>query len=172
MVTQRSEWTEQDLVAYADPALYIGVDDRLQVMGVSNSAGMILPITGRILLKEGRVLPFEFTVTGSTAYNLFSGQHQLAQGFLLSLEVTADDGAEDNVWTYAKADLVRGSVNSPLSFMPVMAGYVGQNMAFGFPRHRQQRPTDGAGLCYTIAVPAPAAGADWTYTVPANSRQR
>jgi len=165
-------YDEQDLLGYADPAQYIGVDDRLLICAVSNGNGLVLTITGRVLLVEGVIKPFQFTYTIPRHNLLATFTQQLAQGFLLGLEVSASDGAQDGFWTYAKVDLTRGGGNPPLPFQTLFAGYVDKNFAFGYPKQRYQRPTDGPGTLLSYPVDTPAAGADWTYTVPDLTRQR
>ena len=172
MVTTPQDFDEKDLLGYADPTQYIGLDDRLLITALSNTAAVILTVNYRILTVQGKLQPGQFTVNLGSARALTSFAFQLAQGFLVSLEIFASTGAADGVWTYAKADLTRGGGSTPLPYQPLFAGYVDVTFAFGYPKQKYQRPTDGAGLAVSYTVTNPAAGADWVFTCPSGTRQR
>ena len=157
---------EKDLLGYADPAQYIGLDDRLLVQAISRAPNQTLTVTGRVLLVQGVLKPFEFTVSMPDALTLVTFPFQLAQGFLVSLSVRTSETIPCEWWTFVKIGLTRGGGNPLQSFHPLVSGYCGNAFALGYPRDRNQQPTDGAGTLTSTTVPDPDPGAEWTYHCP------
>lgn len=172
MPAEPAPYDEKDLLGYADPAQYVGLDDRLLVQAISRAPNQTLTITGRILLVQGKLQPFQFTVPLGDALTLVAVPQQMAQGFIVGLEVRTSETIPCEWWTYVKIGLTRGGGNPLLAYQPLLSGYVGNAFAFGYPRDRAQRPTDGPGQLAATSIDDPAAGADWSYSAPAWTRQQ
>lgn len=172
MTPEPAPYDEKDLLGYADPAQYIGLDDRLLVQAISRAPGQMLTVSGRILLVQGKVQPFQFTVPMGDALTLVTFPFQLAQGFIVGLQVNTSETVPCEWWTYVKIGLTRGGGNPLRPFQPLMSGYVGNVFAFGYPRDKNQRPTDGPGVLVERTIQPPDPGTDWTYFCPRWTRQK
>jgi len=161
----------QDWVGYADQAQYVGVDDAVALSAISNAADAVVTFAGRLLRRDGVIVPWEYALQLGAAYTLVTAYMQLAQGFIVGLEAASSTGEANDNWTYVKADLTRGIAGLNPTFQPITCGYVDVNFNFGYPRDRSQRPTDGAGLVYSPTISAPNAGSDVAYSTPNNARQ-
>jgi hypothetical protein len=95
----------------------------------------------------------------------------LAEGYLLSLTAVARTTTYRGQ-VYVRAWLTRAKAG----VYPVVVGevlfcdYVTKYHVAGWPGGRQFFPTEGPGYLSNLGVTAPAAGADWTWTVPAYLR--
>lgn len=170
MIPEPAPWDEKDLIGFIDPSQYIGLDDRLLVQALSTWNNQTITVSGRVLLVQGVVKPFEFTVPMGSPRALVTFPFQLAQGFLLGLEVSAAIAAQDQGWTYVKIGLTRGGGNPPMPFQPLMSGYVGNQFPFGYPRDKNQRPTDGPGAVMFYNPDNPDPGSNWEFQVPSATR--
>lgn len=162
----------QDLLAYADQAQYVGVDDQLLIQSIASYTGSNYYITARLLRADGVIVPINYSYTQDGAYSLAQQQFQLAQGFLVGLEVMSDAQPGQGQWSYVKVDLTRGALLDVVQYQPLMAGYVSFNFAYGYPKQKYQRPTDGPGTVMHKALAPLEAGTDWAYFQPANSRSK
>jgi hypothetical protein len=54
----------------------------------------------------------------------------------------------------------------------LFADYVTTQATSAYPNGRVLSPTEGPGLVYTTGPSNPVAGADWTFLIPTNCRQR
>lgn len=165
-------YDEKDLLGYADPAQYIGLDDRLLVQAISRAPNQVLTITCRILTVQGKLQPIQFTVNAPDALTLVAAPQQLAQGFLVGIDVRTSETIPCEWWTYVKIGLTRGGGNPLLSFQPLMAGYVGNAFSFGYPRAKYQRSTDGPGVLTLNHLNDPDLGGEVLYACPSWTRQK
>jgi hypothetical protein len=99
----------------------------------------------------------------------------LSEGYLLSVAVVEQStNAPTRGVCFCRAFISRGptQVTGPFAARVLLADYVVSNGPIGWPEGRVLAPTEGPGDLRAIAVGNPAAGSDWTFTVPANTRMR
>ena len=144
--------------------LYVDVDDTLNVGMESVFAGEVVTINYRLLrAADGVIVRGQFTVKAVTAYNLFTFQQQLAEGFLLSVSAKASS-ALTRGQTFVRVFVGAGTFGAGQPGYMLMADYVTTAMAPAFPNGRQLTPVEGPGYPHTLTVTNPAAGADWGMT--------
>lgn len=152
--------------------LYIGVDDSIVVWAWSYSTNQIININLRILRPDGSIITYPL----ATASNIGKAGARIiepgVEGWILACGVMNGGVINVGQYMYVSVGLVRSPLSDPFVSIPLFAGYVHDKIALGYPSTPSQRPTDGAGILTTNNVAAPGAGADWSYTVPANARQR
>jgi hypothetical protein len=149
-----------------DSGRYIGVDDQIMVLAVSNAATQSVTVRGRLCRKDGTLTPFTFTFTTGAAAAVLTKSFQLADGFLESLQVSSPACATSGQWLYASVGLQRGTGAGAVPFETLFADYVGSVISTGWPGGALNRPTEGHGVVRSIAVATPAPGANWVVTVP------
>lgn len=171
--------------------LYIQRDDVLQALWFSSVAGEAIIISGRYLLPPfppgaagpqpdtkgpalisqapATVQPFalRFASTGVLTQQL--SNIPLAEGYLLAVSATST-AAISRGQTWVEAILLRSPAQSTLHVQTLFADYCTQSYFPSWPNGRIIHPTESTGFRTLQTVTSPAAGADWTFTVPSNSR--
>lgn len=143
---------------------------RVRSAGLPGSPGLALSITGRLLRPDSTPVPLQERHVPNANRTIATSVFPLSEGWLLDLAVsmpgfTAPMG---NIWV--ALDLVRGGGSSPQFVQSLVFGYVTTNMPLTFPSGQNMSPTDGPGNVRSIQVTSPAAGAEWSQTVPTNAR--
>lgn len=106
----------------------------------------------------------------ATPINL-TQQVALSEGYLLNMGAIATNAATRGQ-TYVEVAIIRGPTNGPAYFMPLFADYVTSGIVNGWPGGRVISPVESNGWLHSVQQANPAAGADWTMTVPASRRRR
>ena len=151
--------------------VYVNADDDIVVGAASSQAGEIVTFSYRLLKADGDIVLGQFTVSPANDRSVKVYRESLAEGFLLSVSCQAA------VATTRGQTFARVFVNTPAlgpgrpSYM-LMADYVTTAMAPAFPNGRQLAPVEGPGFIRLLNVNNPAAGLDWSLTVPTNARWR
>jgi len=151
--------------------LYIDVDDALVVQAASSVTAEVLTINVRLLLPNGRLEDNQFQIRPANTRTVLRQVFSLAEGFLLSVSAVASVAASRGQ-TFARIYLQRGASGTGQPGQVLFSDYVTTQIAPAYPNGRSLAPTDGPGLVYSFVVTNPAAGVDWTQTVPVNSRWR
>jgi hypothetical protein len=176
--------------------LYIQRDDQLVIEGVSSLVGTSVIVTARLLLASaptagqpdtGHHDPVDAALGGNpvvtiqqvmqipSAFTAAILTLPLAEGYLLS--VTAVGGpvsASARGQLFIRLWINRGAtfVGSPNAAQILVSDYVTINAPIGWPASRVLYPTEGPGNLREVTVANPAAGADWSLTVPSLTRWR
>lgn len=176
--------------------LYIQRDDILNIGLLSNQVGEIIQGTFRILqpypqipgqpdapppagggasrVGPGVITTDRFTVNYTAALrNNQVTSIQLQEGYLLSLGVQASVALQRGQ-TSVRITLNRGPGAGIISSVAqvLLSDYLYVGQPAGWPGGRQQQGTESTGFLHSLQVTNPAAGADWTFTVPNQSRMR
>lgn len=178
--------------------LYVQRDDTLVVEGWATRLTHTLQVTARILMapfptggQPGSPNPRDTppgpgstntiqTVTALLQVAAANASTQalsipLPEGYLLSVAVVEQSAnAPTRGVCFCRAFISRGptQVVGPFAARALFADYVVSNGPIGWPEGRVLAPTEGPGDLRAITVGNPAAGADWTFTIPANTRMR
>ncbi len=154
--------------------LYIQRDDVLVFLMGSILAGDIVTVNGRLLLptKPAQIISIQqaFTVP-QNAETLFS--IPLAEGYLLS--VTAQSSSTDQRGTtFVRCFINRGvlGTTSKNAGMVLFADSPTSRQPVGWPNGRQIDSGEGPGRLFAFLGTTPAAGADWSVSVPGVQRWR
>jgi hypothetical protein len=121
-------------------------------------------------LATNTVEPTTFRFAATTAFVSTAGLIPLAEGYLLSVALAAVNATTRGV-TFARAFIARGAAGALTNFMPLCADYISTFTVTGWPYGRVLSPTEGPGRSTSVNVASPAAGADWTMTVPVQDRR-
>lgn len=171
--------------------LYIQRDDVLQALWFSSLANEAIIISGRYLLPpippgetgpqpdtKGpalisqaaaivQPLQLRFASSGVLTQNL--NNIPLAEGYLLAVSATAT-AAISRGQTWVELILLRSPAQATVHVQTLLADYATQSFFPSWPGGRIIHPTESTGFRTLQTVTTPAAGADWTFTVPPSSR--
>jgi len=134
------------------------------------NAASTFAMAAKILLPDGRttVMQWQFTNPGA---GQTTQQFELVEGFLLSITVyaTAFSG-QLRGGLFLKVGLKNADPSGTTQYNLLLHDYVSDQTILTWPNGLLRAPTDGTGYLQTVAVSNPAAGADFSYTFPANAR--
>lgn len=153
------------------PAVYVTQDDVILVKVWSPGVASAVNVSIRMQTPDGSVAPAFYTYNLSTVGATPAQQViEAFEGFLLSATVETPGAPYGQC--YVQLQIVRGrGTGDQTAGQLLCAGYPGAGAAIGFPQTPATSPVAGAGLTAATTVSNPAAGADWTYTVPAGLQQ-
>lgn len=148
-------------------ALYVTVDDIIQVDSYGTIATQAFQLALRLLTPSGQIVPAFFNLIAlaqgvTPTVNLLRN----LEGFILSASVSQTGGLRGAL--YVRVLIQRGVGSGDLTKGQVLlAGYPSAVDALGYPQSVPQSSLDGRGLANVLAVADPAAGADYSIIVPA-----
>jgi hypothetical protein len=150
-------------------ALYITVDELIQVSITNPSQTVSINLTMRMLLPSGKVIPeyYQFpnlVASGTATSRLIPG----VEGYLLSATVDAPSISRGAAYVVVSVKRGRGSGDATAGDL-ICEGYPGGLYLLNYPFSAPEPPNAGPGLARSVTVANPAAGADWSVTVPAGA---
>ncbi len=151
--------------------LYIQRDDVLVLQAATSQASEVVTFNVRILQPSGRVEETQITLRPLSTRVVVTQTTTLSEGYLLSL---ASQGTTSFTrgQTFARASLSRAIFGGTQSAQTIFADYVTGLISSGYPNGRILAPSEGPGYVYGVTITQPAAGADWSVSVPVNARWR
>lgn len=173
--------------------LYIGRDDVLLLQGLTtNATGDTITVNIRMLVpvrpdavggqpdspkSQANVGPpltaIEFGAVNLTLAVGVLGSKvvPLAEGFLLSIAGVSQTTAARGI-TFMRATLLRGGSTAPFASLLIVSDYVTTTYFAGWPYGRIISSAETAGFTQEQTVANPAAGADWSFTIPTGAKWR
>lgn len=169
--------TQKPILAFkttgADPPspFWVTEVDQLVVTVWNSLAAADLTLTWRLLdiysgeLKQNvqDMFPTSDKVQNNFRFNL-------AQGFLLSVQLGFRGAAAKRGQTFAFVSLQRVSGTSGFGTATLFADYISEQASLGWPGAQQRANTEGPGFIHSQLTTNPAAGAEMIVTVPASTR--
>lgn len=150
--------------------LYTQDEDQFQLSVQSNIAGAQINFSFRWLMPDGQIVPQIVPVIAPVAGVIQFQTIAIPEGFLLTAAANAPNPLAAGQWVWADVALLRGGISGANDFDEIMAGYCAHLFNAAWPEWVPQRPSDGAGQIISITTANPAAGADFTLTVPTSRR--
>lgn len=153
------------------PAVYVTQEDILLAKVWSPGASSAVNISIRMQMPDGRIVAsfytFSIATVGGTPVQQVVDQ---VEGFILS--ATVETPGAPSGQCFVQLQIVRGrGTGDQTAGQLLTSGYPGPSAAIGFPQTPATTPAAGAGQTLSTTGANPAAGADWTYTVPAGVQQ-
>jgi len=150
-------------------ARYVTRDDVLELLCWAPITNTTVNLSIRMMGPDGEIIPrFEQRAIVASGAGPTSIILENAEGFLISASIETPGAPRGQAFVALRirrgggsADITQGEY--------VMQGYPGQTGGLSFPGSLVESPKDGRGQMRSIVVPNPAAGADWTQTVPAGT---
>lgn len=170
--------TRPPAVGYAErgvppPApLYIGPGEALVVDTWSSTAPVALSIVARILTPEGQVHTSRWDHLPNTNRTRATTYQDLAEGFLLSVTVDATAAAYRRGHCWCQVGIQIGSGATGVPHAQLISDYVTGTARLAWPGGQIRSSVEGPGLLCSVAGADPAAGAEFSVTVPTGARWR
>lgn len=130
-----------------------------------------ITVNYRLLRFDGEVIHGQFVAIFPADRLVHTHTEPLTEGFLLSMSCKALQ-ATTRGQTFVRAFITNPGLGGNQPSYMLMADYVTQQMAPGYPNGRVTMPSEGPGNITQVTGSTPAAGANWSLQVPANSRWR
>lgn len=155
-----------------DPPIanYIDVDDVFVAIASANGSAGPFNINMRIMRPDGRVEIVTKTLGSIPGGGTVSTTWTEREGYLLSACFTSPGGLAGTFPIWVQLGIRRGGSNFPNDHRVLIAAYAGTTNNPSWPDRQPQRGAEGPGWVMSTLVTTPAAGADWTYTIPAAQR--
>ena len=150
-------------------AVYVDVDDVLQVGCASSQTGEVVTVSYRLLRADGELIKGQFQLFPQNTRAVVTKQEPLAEGFLLSVSCRAAV-ATTRGQTFVRVFLTDPALGGGQPSYMLMADYVTTAMAPAHPNGRVLAPTEGPGWPHNFNPATPGVGLNWSAQVPANAR--
>jgi hypothetical protein len=124
----------------------------------------------RIMRPDGTISVQEESQTITSAFTVFTKNVRLTEGWLLTASVSSGSVSALRGNCYTAVRILRGFPPAGTFAYTLTQGYVTPNSAVSWPGSIMEPPVAGQGMLRGQSVTNPAAGADWSLTVPANVR--
>lgn len=149
----------------APNAIYLTQDDALWLYAAS-SLGGTLRVVVRILLPDGSmsISSWDFFVSPTRVQNIFT--QPLSEGFLLGIHVYDTAVAYRRGQCYASINVQRDTLANNIRPMRLVQGYVSYYSRLYWPGGGSEDSLAGLGNIRSITGATPAAGSDFSETVP------
>lgn len=153
-------------------ALYFGPDDTLRITTYNAAGGAVVRITGRMLRPDGSIERFEERHEPASNRTAVSSTYEIGEGWLLNVTVVETTAGVALGATWAQLLVVRGRSGATQVTGELTAGMVNAAVRLSWPSTPSHPPTERPGRIRSVAGTNPAAGAEWSETVPTRARWR
>jgi hypothetical protein len=153
------------------PGIWVTPSDFLRLRVWSSNASATVRVTGRLITPEGEDNPIDELVTPTSDRAANAWTFNLTYGYLVGLRVAGNVNMVHGD-TYAELFLTHGNPSLQSGYLDLCRGYVSGTARRSWPGGSHTDSTEGPGKIRTIVGTQPAAGADWSETVPTNALWR
>lgn len=146
--------------------VYVTVDDIFVLKVFNPTVSATINVSIRYMDAEGNVLPqfqqFANVAAQSTPRTFnFRG----SEGYVLSATISTPGASGGAVYVQLEVGRGLGAQDITEGHL-LIGGYPGSFAAIGYPQTQPQPPGAGAGVARSTTISNPAAGANWSITVP------
>ncbi len=142
----------------------------IKVTGFTAVAGVTIRVTARTIKQDGRIQRHIFTVAPTNNRTGVTLAAAIGDGFFLDVTARVSAGTPLYGQAAVVVDLVVGLSGEQQAVTTLLAGYVTANSPIFGPTQTPTIFVDGPGDVRSVQVGNPAAGADFTTTVPTGAR--
>lgn len=151
---------------------YVGKDDSIWVGAATQNVGLIVTLNARFLMPNGSIQLNQYTLRFPQSRQMSYQQVFLPECFLLSLSATPNTQAGSPSSTFIAVMLSRFAPTLFNASLLLCSGYSTANQPVSWPGGINSTSVDCAGAIVTSGTSAPAAGVNFSITVPANAKWR
>lgn len=149
---------------------YVGKDDSLWVAGCTQNIGLVVTVNARLLMPNGDIKLNQWTLRFAQSRAAVYQQIQLPECFLLSVAAVCNFQAGGSGSVYILVVLSRLAPGLFNSAQMLCQGYSNSNQPVSWPGGVNTTSVDCVGTSLQKTGTIPAAGAEITETVPANTK--
>lgn len=153
------------------PFLVTG-EDRVRVTGRNGATGITIQVSGRFLTIDGELQPIAYDLVPPTDFSAGTVEFSLGDGWILNMVARVTAGTPQDGETYALVEVIRGAGASGIVLGTLLGGFVTDGCDLAWPGSPIRSSAAGPGALRPIAGADPAAGAEWTITIPTGTRYR
>jgi hypothetical protein len=149
--------------------VYVTVDDVFVLKVFNPTVAATVNISLRYLDPDGNVLPqFQQFVNVPAQSTPRTFNFRGSEGYVLSATISTPGASGGAV--YVQLEVGRGVGSQDITEGHLLiGGYPGSFAALGYPQTQPQPPSAGIGITRSVTITTPAAGANWSITVPAGA---
>lgn len=151
---------------------YIGVDDQLIVSFIGLGTGARVIVNLRILGTDGLIHPVTINVPSNNSNVPAITTFPLMEGFLLSAAAFLGGLPLTNTPTFISVGIGRAPFTVQSTYNVLLSGYLYNSQPLSYPAMLPVRQAEGNPWYKSASWGAPAAGADFSVTVPVGQRWR
>lgn len=172
--------------------VYLTRDDQLHLVAYNSFPGAVINVNARILLPAGttlgqplqpdtpkaqqqvisvpQVVPLSFAFAPDTTRSANKFLIPLHECFLLGIQCFQQAATAKRGQTFVYLELLRGPNVAGVGVQTLFADYLPGGIALGWPGGQIRSSIESPGWVHEVAVANPAAGADFTTSVPTSAR--
>lgn len=151
---------------------YVGKDDSIWVGAATQNNGLVVTLNARYLMPDGTIQitqqPFRYAQSRQMVYQ----QMNLPECFLLSVAAVCNVQGGSTSSVYIEVVLSRFAPSLFNSAQTLCQGYSTSNQPVSWPGGVNSTSVDVAGAIIPAGTSAPAAGNNFSITVPSNAKWR
>jgi hypothetical protein len=162
-----------DMESVQPPAPQYITRDTYLALNVYSCSGNapVLNVSAKIMLPDGRITVQTWSTGAITGGAKAAYTYALDEGFLLSAAVSLTFGSTiERGEVFVQVQLQNNTATGAAIFRMLVSEYVTTTASIGWPEWPLNSNLTGPGYLRVITVGNPGVGADWTTTLPTNSR--
>jgi hypothetical protein len=152
--------------------IYLSNDEHVRLVAHCSAASVRLAIEGRLIAIDGSINTIRTELAPTSDRLASTAIANAREGWLLHGHVRVVSGAPNIGQCFARVEIVRGRTGDVTPLMTLAQGYVGALSNLTWPQQFTVAPGDGRGFIRNVTGTDPAAGVEWSETVPTNARWR
>ena len=145
-------------------------EDNLRIVSQNAAANVRIAVQGRRLNAAGEIVTFAFVHTPNTDRTVKTTVESLGVGALLNVAVFIDNGSPTYGQVFVMIQIVRGFSGPLVLLGTLLAGVVTTTQSLGWPGSPISSAIDLLGYPRSVTGSTPAAGVEWSETVPTGAR--
>jgi hypothetical protein len=150
--------------------VYVTVDDFLHLTLYCSMANTSVTVGYRLLRADGQVDYLRQVVTPTSDRLRNDFFINLAEGFILSVDVVTTTASIPRGSCWCEIDINRGGNHNGVDTQPLMSDYLWSGNSIGWPGSRQISSIEGPGWLHTITKTAVTAQTEQHFDVPTGAR--
>jgi hypothetical protein len=165
-------YTQPDIVTFqlknVEPpsAVYLDLDDQIQIVFWYNVTVAFVTVRARILRPDGQITVLEEVLNTPGAYGSKIVYRPVCEGFLLSVAAISNVIGIQDIPPFVVVNVIRGGQTQYQATMNLVADYVTQNHQAGWTSAGSTPRYAGDGFSVMSTINSPAAGADFNFGPP------
>jgi hypothetical protein len=145
-------------------------EDFLEIASYNSQSGIRVAVQGRTWHPGGEIRPFAFTHIPNTDRSRAIEVFGLANGYLLNAVAFAATGAPRVGQTFVSLHVIRGLAGARVLLATLLQGYITAEQELAFPGSPVLNSVESGGVLRTIFGTNPAAGLEFSETVPSGAQ--